>query len=331
MKAAFIDEFGAPERIRFDEFPTPVIGDRDVLVKVAAVTVNPIDTYIRAGVFDAAVPLPFIIGRDMTGVVEAVGRHVTSFRRGDRVWANNQGYYGRQGTFAEFCCVQEELLYGLPPEADLRDSVAVLHSGLTALLGLRLRTGIYPGETIFINGGDGNVGSAVLQFAKTAGARIIVTSANDEKAAWSRELGADLVIDYKNDDLVRTVLNFCPGGVNVYWDATVTPDTTRALEMTARRARLVFMAGLKHHTTLPVGAFYSKNLTLYGFTATDATKEELHLCADEINRALQARTLRAKIAARLALSSAANAHHLVETTKPFRKVVLLPDSLDIKA
>ncbi|HEU0139378.1 MAG TPA: NADPH:quinone reductase [Bryobacteraceae bacterium] len=331
MKAAFIDKFGAPEGIRFDEFPTPVVGDSDVLVSVAAVTVNPIDTYIRAGAFDAAVPLPFIIGRDMTGVVEAVGRHVTSFRRGDRVWANNQGYHGRQGTFAEFCCVQEELLYRLPPEADLRDSVAVVHSGLTALLGLRLRAAINPGETIFINGGDGNVGSAVLQFAKAAGARAIVTSAHHEKAAWSRELGADLVINYRKDDVVRTVLDFCPGGVDVYWDASATPDATRALEMTARRARLVFMAGLKHRTTLPVGAFYSKNLTLYGFTATDATTEELSVCADEINRALQARTLRPRIAARLPLSSAAEAHHLIENTTQFGKIVLLPDPGEIAA
>lgn len=325
MRAAFINEFGTPEQIRFDEFPTPIAGDRDVVVKVAAVTVNPIDTYIRSGAFNAGVPLPFIVGRDMTGVVDAVGSNVTRFRPGDRVWANNRGYHGRQGTFAELCCVDEDLLYPLPPEADLRDSVAVLHSGLTALLGLTLRTGVNPGETIFINGGDGNVGSAVAQFAKAAGARVIVTSSNPEKVAWARELGADLIIDYRHDDVVRRVLEFCPGGVHIYWDATPEPDATRALKMTARRARLVFMAGLKHHTNLPVGPFYSKSQTLYGFTATDATTEELRLCAERINKALQSQTLRAKIAAQLPLSRAAEAHEMVERTKPFGKIVLTPD------
>src|SRR4051794_8211136 len=101
MKAAYINEFGPAGGIHFGERPTPIAGDRDVLVRVAAVTVNPVDTYIRAGVYDAGVPLAFIIGRDMTGVVEAVGRQVTNFRPGDRVWTNNQGYDGRQGTFAE--------------------------------------------------------------------------------------------------------------------------------------------------------------------------------------------------------------------------------------
>ena len=111
MKAAFIERPGPPESIRYGEVAMAVIRhDRQVLVKVTAVTVNPIDTYIRSGAYPVALPRPFIIGRDLVRVVDAVGAGVTRFAPGQRVWSNNQGYDGRQGTFAEFVSVDEEML-----------------------------------------------------------------------------------------------------------------------------------------------------------------------------------------------------------------------------
>ncbi len=118
MKAAYIERVGAPENIRFGDLPLPAIGPGDVLVRVGAVGVNPVDTYIRSGRLPADLPLPIIIGRDMAGVVEAAGPAVRRFRPGDRVWCNNQGYAGRQGTFAEYVAVSEGLLYPLPAGVD---------------------------------------------------------------------------------------------------------------------------------------------------------------------------------------------------------------------
>ena len=195
MKAAYIDQLGPPENIRYGELAPPVVGERDVLVKVAAVTVDPIDTYIRSGAYKTPLPLPFIVGRDLTGVVAEIGPEVTRFTPGDRVWANNQGYDGRQGTFAEYVSVNERLLYPLPPVVDLHEAVAVLHSALTAVIGLFAKARVQEGETIFVNGGSGNVGTAVLQLAKASGARVIVTAGNEEKIRWCHELGADLVIN----------------------------------------------------------------------------------------------------------------------------------------
>src|SRR5919204_2384531 len=126
MKAAYIEHLGPPANIRYGELPLPVVGERDVLVKVAAVTVNPIDTYIRGGTYKTPLPLPFIVGRDLTAVVAEIGPEVTRFKPGDRVWANNQGYDGRQGTFAEYVSADERLLYPLPPGVDLHEAVAGL-------------------------------------------------------------------------------------------------------------------------------------------------------------------------------------------------------------
>jgi NADPH:quinone reductase len=174
MKAAYIDHPGATQQIRYGDLPIPIIEKRDILLKVISVTINGVDTYIRSGGFKTELPLPFIIGRDMIGEVIEVGKEVTQFRIGDLVWANNQGYDGRQGTFAEYCSIDEQYSYHLPPGVDPLDAITILHSGLTAARGLS-KVQLQPGETIFINGGDGSVGTAVLQIAKALGAQVIVT------------------------------------------------------------------------------------------------------------------------------------------------------------
>jgi len=181
MKAAFIERPGPPESIQYGDLENPAPRDKQVLVKVAAVTVNPIDTYIRSGAYPIPLPRPFIIGRDMTGVVQSVGSGVTRFALGQRVWSNNQGYDGRQGTFAELVAVGEDLLYPLPEGVNEQEAVAVLHSAFTACVGLMRKAGIRAGETLFINGGSGNVGSAVLQLARHIGARVVVTAGSAEK------------------------------------------------------------------------------------------------------------------------------------------------------
>ncbi len=325
MKAAYIEQPGPPQHIRYGDLPMPEMGKRDVQVKVTAVEVNSVDTYIRSGAYKTRLPQPFIIGRDMTGVVSEVGAKVTQFRPGERVWTNNQGYDGRQGTFAEYCSIDEARLYHLPGNVDPYEAVSVLHSALTAVLGLFFRAKMQAGETIFINGGDGNVGIAVLQLAKAIGGRVIVTSGNEQKASWCREQGADLVINYKTQDVQQAIKDFAPQGVNVYWDATRKPDAAKAMEVVAHRGRIVFMAGLSHQTTLPVGPFYTHNCSLYGFTVTDATTEELAEYAERINHWLAQGVLKGNIAKRLPLSQAARAHQMYESESLFGKLVLAPD------
>src|SRR5438067_9146197 len=191
MKAAYIRQTGPPENILFGELPTPKPGPSQCLVKVGAVAVNPVDTYIRGGFVQMPLPFPFIVGCDLAGTVVEVGPAVTQFQPGDRVWGSNQGLLGRQGTFAEFCAVDECWLYPTPQGVSDEEAAAIALVGITAHLGLVRDAQLQKGETILIQGGSGGVGSIVVQMAKATGARVIATAGSDKKAELCRQLGAD--------------------------------------------------------------------------------------------------------------------------------------------
>src|SRR5438874_2128172 len=219
MKAAYYETTGGPDVIRFGELPRPTPGQGEVLVRVAAAAVNPIDTYIRSGAVAMNLPKPFIPGCDLAGTVEAAEPGVSRFKPGDRVWGSNQGLLGRQGTFAEYACVKEEWLN--PTSAGVRDeeAAAVALVGITAHLGLFRCAGLKAGETVFVNGGTGGVGSMVVQMAKAVGAKVITTVGSAEKAAVCRSWGADRVLNYKTDDVPAGVKDFTQGqGVQVWYE-----------------------------------------------------------------------------------------------------------------
>src|SRR4051812_23274514 len=176
MKAAYIDNPGPPENIRIGDLPNPTPSKGQCLVRVKAVSVNPIDTYIRSGLVQMQLPFPFIVGCDLAGVIEAVGSEVKRFKPGDRVWGSNQGLMGRQGTFAEFAAVDEAWLYPTPATVRDEEAAAIALVGITAHLGLSQHVHLRPKEILFVNGGSGGVGSMVIQMAKAIGARVITTA-----------------------------------------------------------------------------------------------------------------------------------------------------------
>src|SRR5678815_2003475 len=216
MKAAYIEKTGSPDVIQYGDLPVPKISGSQVLVKTAAVAVNPIDTYIRGGLVAGQLPVPFIIGCDLAGTVEEVGTGVKRFKKGDRVWCSNQGLLGRQGTFAEFCAVEESWLYPTPASVSDEAAAASALVGITAHLGLFREAKLKKGETLFVNGGTGGVGSMVVQMAKAAGARVVATAGSAEKCAALKTLGADAAINYKTDDILAAVKAFSAEGVNIY-------------------------------------------------------------------------------------------------------------------
>ncbi|HVV02275.1 MAG TPA: alcohol dehydrogenase catalytic domain-containing protein, partial [Verrucomicrobiae bacterium] len=170
MKAAFINKTGPPEVITYGDLPDPKPGPGECLVRVAAVDVNPIDTYIRAGTIQAKIQFPYIIGRDLAGTVVQTGEGVNQFKKGQRVWVTGQGVAQRQGTFAEYAVVEEQWIHPTPDNVSDEDIVAVSLVGITAQLGLVTHARLAQGETLFVNGGSGGVGSCVVQMAKALGA-----------------------------------------------------------------------------------------------------------------------------------------------------------------
>jgi len=313
MKAASIESTGPPDVIRYGDLPDAEPRDGEVRVKVAAVAVNPIDTYIRSGSAPMALPKPFIVGCDLAGVVDKLGPGAHRFKVGDRVWGSNQGLLGRQGTFAEYCCPHEDFLYPTPAAVKDEDVVAVALVGITAHLGLFLCAKLQAGETVFVNGGTGGVGSMVVQMAKAVGAKSITTAGTDEKVKQAQALGADLAINYKTEDVVAKVKEFTGGkGVHVWYESLREPDFDRIVDAVMPRGRIVVMAGRQARPPFPNGLFYIKCLSLFGFAIFNIPATEQRLCAEDINRWLVEKKFRPNIGRRMKLSETAAAHRLQE-------------------
>ncbi|MHB1035305.1 MAG: NADPH:quinone reductase [Pirellulales bacterium] len=330
MKAAYIERTGPPENILYGQLPTPEPAGAQVLVKVKAVAVNPIDTYLRAGMIQMPLPMPYIVGCDLAGVVEQCGPQAKRFQPGDRVWGSNQGLLGRQGTFAEYAVVDECWLYPTPRGVNDQQAAAMSLVGITARLGLVDHARLATGETLFVNGGSGGVGSAVVQMAKAIGARVIATGGTDAKVAACRELGADLAIHYKTQDVDAAIRQFAPQGVDVWWETLREPSFERVVPLLARRGRMIVMAGREARPVFPVGPFYVKDCSLFGFAMFNASPEEQQAAAEDINRWMAEGKLRAKIDRTLMLSEAAAAHRLQEENTIGKagtlagKIVLVP-------
>ena len=312
MKAAYIEQTGPPENITYGDLPTPRPTGSQVLVKVAAVAVNPVDTYVRGGAIPWDLPMPFLVGCDLAGVVESVGPDAKTLQPGDRVWGSNQGLLGRQGTFGEYVAVDECWLYPTPSGVSDEDAAATALVGITAHLGLVHETGLKPGETVFVHGGTGGVGSIVVQMAKSIGARVIATGGSDEKLAACKELGADEAINYKSQDVKAVLKELAPDGVNVFWETLREPDFDMIVESLAPRGRIVIMAGRDARPEFPVGPFYVKGCSMHGFAMFTFTPEEQRACSVDINRWLSEGKLKAKIDRVMPLSETAAAHRLQE-------------------
>jgi NADPH2:quinone reductase len=328
VKAAFVEKPGPAETIVYGNQPKPKPADNQVLVKVKAVAVNPVDTYIRAGMYPMDLPQPFIVGCDLAGVVEATGIAVTKFQKGDRVWGSNQGLLGRQGTFAEYAAVDECWLYPTPEEVSDQDAAASALVGITAHLGLFRDAQLKAGENLFINGGTGGVGSCVIQMARTIGARVFTTAGSREKVQICRQLGATMAVNYKADDVDAALGKF--GAIDVWFETLREQDFDRALKHLAFRGRIIVMAGRDSRPPFPVGPFYVKDAKLLGFAMFNASAEEQRKCAAEINRWLAKGRLRPRIDRVMPLSETAAAHRLQEESTVRKtgalagKIVLTP-------
>jgi NADPH2:quinone reductase len=313
MKAAFINETGEPDVLQYGELPTPEPGPGEVLVKIGAAALNPIDTYIRSGAVALPIEFPYIVGCDLAGTVEAVGEGVSRFAAGDRVWGSNQSLFGRQGTFAEYAAVGEEWLYPTPNAMSDEVAAAGALVGITAHLGLFLNAGLAEGETVFVNGGTGGVGTAVTQLAKSVGANVIATVGSDEKKALCESIGADLAVKYRDENCDDQIRDYAEAnGLHVWFETQREPTPDRTVELMSKRGRIIFMAGRTARPEFPVGPFYVKDLRLFGFAMFNASSDEQRACATAINELFGNGGWSPQIGRTFPLAEAASAHQLQE-------------------
>lgn len=252
MRAAFVTELGPAENIRIGQLDVPQPGPTDVLVRVSAVAVNPVDGFVRSGAYPTPTPFPFVVGRDLAGTVVALGAGIAGFAVGDQVWCNSLGHGGRQGAAAEYALVPVERLYRLPDGVEMDTAVAAAHPSATAQLALFRHAGLSAGETVYIAGGAGHVGGVATVLATRAGARVVVSASADDRD-YCRRLGAETALDYRDPDLAAHLLDAAPSGVDVYLNTSGKHDLNLAVDVLAPRGRIVLISGITATPEMPVG------------------------------------------------------------------------------
>jgi NADPH:quinone reductase len=264
VKAAYIEDFCDASGIRYGELPDPAPGPAEVLIRVAAVAVNKVDTFVRSGAWRTPAVFPLAVGRDLVGTVTAAGAGIGDLRAGDRVWANSAGYDGRPGATAELAVVGRDRLYPLPPRADPVPYVAAVHPGATAYGVLIARARIRPGETVAVIGGNGAVGMCLIQVAAAHGAHVLAVVRDGRAAPRLAELGARQVVVVRDAaGALAAAADKAPRGVDVVVDATGRADITAAPEHVNPRGRIVLIAGTGRRIELDQWAFYTRELHLH--------------------------------------------------------------------
>ncbi|QDT36206.1 NADPH:quinone reductase [Stratiformator vulcanicus] len=316
MKAAVFTKTGPPNVIEVVDLPTPEPGECEVRIELGAASVNPIDTYIRSGAVPLPVQNPQIIGCDFAGTVTKVGSAVERFRPGDRVWGSNQTFFGRQGTFAEQIVVDEQWCNATPEGETDTEAAAGALVGITAHLGLHRTGQLQPGDSVFVNGGTGGVGSSVVQLAKATGAVVATTAGSPEKLERCRDLGADIAFDYRSHDLDEQIRAFLEqserSGFDLWYETLRQPTLERTIGMMAEGGRIILMAGRDARPEFPLGSFYTQDLSIRGFAMFKASADEQRVCGEAINRLYEAGSWKPQIGTTMSLAEAAEAHRLQE-------------------
>jgi NADPH:quinone reductase-like Zn-dependent oxidoreductase len=223
MKAVYIEKHGGPEVLTYGDLPDPVAGPGEVVVDIHAASVNGADWKVRAGKSYKADKFPYVLGRDFSGIVSAVGEGVRDLKVGDAVFGVCD--VGQEGAYAEKIAIKAAIVAKKPDDISHADAAALALAGLTALVSIEDTIKLQPGETILIQGGAGGVASFGVQLAKHIGARVITTG-RKENLDYLRSIGADEVIDYGATDFTKVVSN-----VDAVFETVGGPVTEKSFEV----------------------------------------------------------------------------------------------------
>jgi NADPH2:quinone reductase len=317
MKAIVVREFGEPEVMKLEEVPTPEPTGSQVLVKIEAAGVNPVDTYLRTGIHAHAPKLPYTPGKDGAGTVEAVGHETTKLKPGDRVYTAGS----ISGTYAEYSLCLEEDLGLLPNNISFEHGAGVWTPYATSYRALFQKAHVVAGETVLVHGASGGVGIAATQWAKNAGCHVVGTASSDDGKALVTSMGAKAVYDHTDEDHFGEIHDFTGKGVDVIVEMLANINLERDFEALAMYGRIVIVGNRGSLQFTPRQAM-TKDTTLYGmslFNSTQTDRDEIHAAIfDGLSKGFLFPVVRESIP----LAEAARSHHAVIEGKAFGKIVL---------
>jgi len=320
MKAIIVHEFGEPEVMKLEDVPTPEPGAGQVLVKVMAAGVNPVDTYIRSGNHAHAPQLPYTPGKDAAGIVEKIGEGVTIFKPGDRVYTAGS----ISGTYAEYSLCEAKDLGRLPDNVSFEQGAGIWTPYATAYRALFQKAGAKRGETVLIHGASGGVGVAAIQWAKNAKLTVIGSASSAEGKKLVADQGADHVIDHTDDAHLAEVKAITDGkGVDVVIEMLANVNLQKDFDALAMFGR-ISVVGNRGSLDFNPRVIMGKDATVYGMSLFNAPAEALEEIYTAIFDGLQGGFLKPVIGETIPLSDVARAHHQVIESKAFGKIVLTP-------
>jgi NADPH2:quinone reductase len=319
MKAIVVREFGAPAVMKLEEVPDPVAGTGQVVIRVKAAGVNPVDTYIRSGIYARKPPLPHYPGMDLAGIVQTVGPGVTKFRAGDRVYA-----FLATGGYADLVACDESRVRRLPDNASFEQGAALGVPYATAWIALFSRADARPGETALVHGASGGVGVAAVQMARAHGLRVIGTAGTDEGLQAIREEGAQVTLNHRTPGYLDSLAESSDAGnPHVIVEMLANVNLDRDLDIIAPRGRIIIV-GNRGRGEIDARKAMGKDVSIAGMMLFNATPQELNEAHAGIVAGLENGALRPRIGRRLPLGEAPQAHEAVMSPGAMGKIVLIP-------
>lgn len=324
MKAIRAHSFGGPEVLQLDVVDDPVPGDGEVVVDVYAAGVNPADTYMRNGTYAIVPELPYIPGGDAGGVISAVGMGVEGHSVGDRVFVGTALSFDLTGCYAEKVKRKASEVMPLPEEVSFAEAAAFGVSYATAHYGLFERGGAIAGETVFIHGATGSVGTSAIQLAKRAGLRVIGSGGTTNGLELIRAEGADHVVDHSKEGYLDEVTQFTGGnGPELILEMLANVNLAVDMDLAAKFGRIIIIGNRGEITINPRTAMM-KELDIRGIALWNATAEQVtHMMEDILNGVAEGK-LRPVIGRQIPLAEAAAAHVTILEPGAYGKTVLVP-------
>lgn len=331
MKAIVVREFGPPDVMKLEDVELPSLGGDEVLIRIHAAGVNPVDTYLRTGVHAQAPILPYTPGKDGAGVVEAVGEIVTKYKPGDRVYTANTV----TGTYAEYAICKEADLGRLPDNVSFEEGAGIWTPYATAYRALFQKAQGKAGETVLVHGASGAVGIAAMQWLTGGQASVLAgenknpftfigTASSEEGRRLIAAQGADAVFDHADEDHFEQIREFTGGrGVDVIIEMLANANLERDFECLAMFGRITVVGNRGSLQFTPRLAM-TKDATIYGMSLFNSSQSDRDEILTAIFDGLANGKLKPVIRAKLPLAEATQSHVEIIESKGCGKIVLLP-------
>jgi NADPH2:quinone reductase len=325
MKAIRVHEYGGPAMLKLEEIPDPKPGPGELLVRVKAAGVNPVDAYIHTGTYARKPPLPYTPGQDGAGEVEAVGADVAGFKTGDRVYIAGIGNtVAGVGTYAELAICAPSQLYRLPARVSFGQGAALGVPYCTAYRALFQRAAAKPGETVLVHGATGGVGIAAVELAHGRGLTVIGSCGTDKGLAAVTEHGADVVVNHREPNYTEDIMRATGGrGVNLIIELAAHVNLDRDLGLLAKWGRVV-VVGNRGRVEIDARQAMGRDATILGMTLFNVTAADFVEIHAALISGLENGTLNPVIGREFPLADAARAHEALMEPGALGKTVLIP-------